>query len=126
MKILKYILGIIAALVVIFFMIGVFVSTFTYENKVEVNAPVEKAWAVFTDESRMGEWLTGLKSIETISGNPGEVGSIYRLVFVQNGEEMVMTEEVTAFQQNELFAFNLDNDVMIETTASEPLSVNQN
>ena len=32
--------------------------------------------------------------------------------FVERGEEMVMTEEVTAFKENELFAFKLENDVM--------------
>ena len=32
------------------------------------------------------------------------------MVFVENGEERLMTEEVTAFQENELFAFMLDAD----------------
>ena len=51
--------------------------------------------------------------METISGNPGEVGSKYRMIFVENGEEMVIMEEVTAFQENELFAFTLDADPLI-------------
>lgn len=113
MKILKVILGIVVGLVVVFFAVGIFAPSFTYENKVEVNAPVEKAWAIFTDESRMGDWLTGFQSIETINGNPGEVGSKYRMVFVENGEEMVITEEVTAYRENELFAFTLDADPLI-------------
>jgi len=113
MRILKLILGLLLGLALVFFAVGIFTPSFTYENKVEVNASVEKAWAIFTDESRMGDWLTGFQSMETISGNPGEVGSKYRMIFVENGEEMVIMEEVTAFQENELFAFTLDADPLI-------------
>jgi len=35
------------------------------------------------------------------------------MVFVENGEERVMTEGVTAFQENELFAFTLEADPLI-------------
>ncbi len=110
MKILKIILGLVVGLALVFFAVGIFAPSFTYENKIEVNAPVEKAWAIFADPSRMGEWLTGFQSMETISGNPGEVGSKHRMVFVEDGEEMVIMEEVTAFQENELFAFTMDAD----------------
>ncbi|MCH7675873.1 SRPBCC family protein [candidate division KSB1 bacterium] len=74
---------------------------------------MEKAWTIFTDESRMGDWLMVFESMETISGNPGEVGSKYRMIFVENGDEMVIMEEVTAFQENKLFGFTLDADPLI-------------
>jgi len=61
----------------------------------------------------MGDWLTGFESMETISGNPGEVGSKYRMIFVENGDEMVIMEEVTAFQEKNLFGFTLDADPLI-------------
>ena len=73
----------------------------------------------------MGDWLTGFESMETISGNPGEVGSKYRMIFVENGDEMVIMEEVTAFQENELFAFTLGmpnpliSDVEVKFTGDE-------
>ena len=53
------------------------------------------------------------ESMETISGNPGEVGSKYRMIFVENGDEMVIMEEVTAFQEKNLFGFTLDADPLI-------------
>lgn len=90
--------------------------TFTYVSKIEVNAPAEHAWAVFTDDTCMGEWMTGFKSIENISGNPNEVGSKWKLVIEQGGELMEMTETMTAFKENELFAFKLENDVMFVDT----------
>ncbi len=46
------------------------------------------------------------------------------MIFVENGEEMVILEEVTAFQENELFGFTLDaylliSDVEIKFTGNE-------
>ncbi len=113
MRIIKYALGIIAVLAIAFLLIGVFVPTFTYESRVEINAPVEHTFAIFNDESRMGEWLNGFKSIETLSGGPNQVGSKFRLTFVQRGEEMVMLEELTAFKENEQCRFTIDNDVLV-------------
>ena len=75
MKNTKIILGLVVGLALAFFAIGIFTPSFTYENKVEVKASVEKAWAIFTDQSRMRDWLTGFQSMETISGISGEVGS---------------------------------------------------
>ncbi len=56
MKILKIILGLVVGLALVFFAVGIFTPSFTYENKVEVNASVEKAWAIFTDHP---EWVIG-------------------------------------------------------------------
>lgn len=112
MKVLKWIAGIVVLLIVIFILIGVFVPSFTYVSQINVNAPAEHAWAVFTDDSRMSEWMEGFKSMENISGNEFEVGSKWKLVIEQGGEEMEMVETVTGFKENELFAFRLENDVM--------------
>lgn len=113
MKLLKYAGLTVAVLAGIFLSIGFFVPSFSYESRIEVNAPLAQAFAVFNDPSRMGEWMSGFKSIETISGNPNEVGSRYRLVIVENGEEMVTIEEMTAFQKNERFGFRRISDALI-------------
>ena len=66
--------------------------------------------------------MTGFESMETISGNPGEVGS---KIFVENGDEMVIMEEVTAFQEKNLFGFTLGmpnpliSDVEVKFTGDE-------
>jgi len=113
MKILKYILGIAAILVLAFLTLGLFTPELNYETLTEIDAPLEHAFAVFTDGDRSSEWLVGLKSIENISGQEFEVGSMWRLTFEQDGEVMVMTEEVTAYKENEVFAFTIDSDVLI-------------
>lgn len=112
MKALKYILGILVLLILAFFTLGMFNPELTYESRTQVNAPVEHAFAVFQDPDRMDEWLEGLKRIEMISEGGVKVGSKSLLVFEENGETMELTEVVTAFKENELYAFTLDADVM--------------
>lgn len=112
MNILKWVVGILALLLVAFFMVGVFVPTFTYESRISVNKPAAHAFAVFMDDKKRADWMTGFKSIEIISGNRGEVGSIYKLAIEESGELMEMEETITAFKENVLFASKLVNDVM--------------
>ncbi|MCH8020191.1 hypothetical protein IH785_10030 [candidate division KSB1 bacterium] len=47
MKILKLILGLLVGLALVFFAVGIFTPSFTYENKVEVNASVERGLGNF-------------------------------------------------------------------------------
>ena len=41
-----------------------------------------------------------------------QVGSKWELVFEEGGEEIVVIEEMTGFERNKLFAFNLSGDVL--------------
>lgn len=123
MKVLKYIIAFILLLALIFVLTGVFVPTFTYTTSVQVEAPVEKVWEVFTDQTKLGNWMEGFKEIKTISGSPEEVGSKHELTIVQNGEEMKILETVTDVEQNRLYAFDLESDFLNATTkiTFEPL-----
>ena len=110
MKILKWVGIIVGVLIVGFLAIGVITPDFSYHNSVTVNAPVEKAYSVFTDESKMSEWLTGLQRIENVSGAPLEAGSKWKLVFDEGGRTIEVLEEVTAVDPNQRFAFNIDTE----------------
>ncbi len=83
-----------------------------YTVRVEVDRPIEEAWEVLMDESRMGEWLEGYKSTELIEGEPLTVGSKHKLVFEENGQEMTFTETVTAIEPLKEFSFDFDHDMM--------------
>ena len=107
------ILIILASLVLIFILIGILIPTIDIKLDTFVKERLDKSWAVFTDEERLGEWLTGLTAIENISGRQNEVGSKWKLTFEENGREIEMVEEVTAFKENEIFAFNMDTPFMI-------------
>lgn len=107
-KYLKRLLTLILLLSIAFLLIGVFVPRFSYISEVDVDAPVDQAFAIFSNPSWMSEWMEGFKSIENLSGAPNEVGSRWKLVVEQEGERMELIEEVTAYKANELFAFTLD------------------
>ena len=113
MKILKYLIGILAFLIIGFILIGVIKPTISYGNEIEVNKPVQEAWAVMTDESKTKLWLTDLKSSELLSGKAGEVGAVSKIIMAPEGEdEMVITETITANKKNEHMGFAFDADVM--------------
>lgn len=86
------------------------IDSFTYETNVHVKRPIDEVWAVFADESRTPEWLQGIESMELVSGEPLEPGSVWRLHFEMDGQAFTMTETVTAAQPPTLYAFDVDND----------------
>ena len=79
------------------------------QTQIDVNRPVEEAWTKFNDESKLGDWLTGFKELETVSGEPLTVGSVHKMTFVERGKDLVMMETVTAVKENEEFSFELDH-----------------
>ena len=112
MKILKYVLGFIAILVIAFFAMGIFIPEINYSTEVEVNKPLKEAWAVFQDDSKTADWVEGMKSIELIEGTEGEVGAKYKLVIEQDEEVMEMTETITALKAEKMLGLAFDSDVM--------------
>ncbi len=111
-KILLGIILLIAVAALVFFAPGVMSGDLENETRITINRPRDEVWTKFQDESKMGEWLEGFKSIEPIEGPPRTVGSKFKLTFVNDGQEIVMTETMTAYKEGEHFAFNLANDVM--------------
>ena len=112
MKYLKYLLIIIALLAIIFFGKGFLTPVVSYESEVIVNKPVKETWAVMSDESRVSEWLKGIKKMELVSGTENTVGAVSKIYFEENGEEMVMEETITAIKPNEHIAMTFTMDFM--------------
>ena len=112
MKVLKYVLGILLALAVIFVLIGVFKPEIEFNTGVEVNKPVKEAWAVLMDESRMTEWLEGYRGSELLSGSKGEEGAKSKISMEYEGKTMEMTETVTAMKENEHLGLHFDSERM--------------
>ncbi len=108
-KALKFVLGLLLALVLAFFGAGLVMPTLAIESSVEVEKPVETAWRVFMDGERAVEWMSGLQRMEIIAGEPAMVGSQFKLVFVENGEEMVVEEMVTTVRKHEEYGFTIDS-----------------
>lgn len=115
MKILKYLLYLIIALVFIFIAVGFLKPTVSYGHEITVNKSAKEAWAVQQDKSKLAEWLKGFKSIDLISGEEGQVGSKYKVV-VNPGEgqpDFEMIETVVSFKEFEHINLSFDSDMMV-------------
>lgn len=112
MKYIKYIVGIMVLLVLIYILIGVIKPTLDYENEIIVDKPVAEAWAVTQDEEKMSEWLTGYQKIEHISGTPGTVGAVSDMHFVENGKNTVIRETITEIVPEKSISMTFENDFM--------------
>ncbi len=110
MKYLKYIVGIIVLLFVLFIGIGILVPSISYQSEVTVDKPIEEAWAVMNDESKLSQWLKGITKIEHVSGKKGTVGAVTQYTFNENGEESIILETIKSITPNQNISmdFNME------------------
>lgn len=108
-KIVRYFLLFLLLLVIAFFSIGIFIPSLNFESKVSVDKPVDISFRVFTSPFSLSAWIPGLKNVKWISGKPNEVGSKWEMTIEDDGDEYVMTEELVAFKENELFVVKMEN-----------------
>lgn len=114
MKILKYLLYLIIALIVLFFAFGIFKPTVSYGHEITVNKSAKETWAVSQDASKFHLWLEGFKSIELISGAQNMPGSKYKVIVSPgNGQpDFEIIETFESVKENELIEMSFDNDQM--------------
>jgi hypothetical protein len=65
-----------------------------YTVSIDIHLPRDRVIALFDDRANYKRWMPGLKTLERVSGVPGEVGAVTRLTFVWGRREMTMTETV--------------------------------
>lgn len=106
MKFLKILLVIIALLAIVFFGRGLLTPTVSYDSEITVDKPIEEAWAVMNDESKITEWLSGITNIEHVSGEKGKVGQVTKYTFNQNGQESEIVETMKEIRANEYVAMD--------------------
>lgn len=75
------------------------------EIEIQLDCPVEHAWATFCNVELMTQWVQGFDSLKLVEGEPETVGSVYELTFLEDKRKIVMIETVTAFEPNQLFSF---------------------
>ena len=106
MKYLKYLLGIIALLVVLFIAKGFITPSISYSSEIVVDKSIEEAWAVMNDESKVSEWLKGITNTEHVSGEKGTVGAVTKYTFNDNGQESTVLETIKVIRPNEHVAMD--------------------
>ncbi len=110
MKILKYILGILALLVLLFILIGVFASEISYDCEITVDKSLAESWAVSQDEEKLADWLDGFVSMEHVSGPKNEVGGVSDVVISDDGQEFTIRETITEIVPNESISMTFTSD----------------
>ena len=110
MKYLKYLVVFFVVASASFLAIGLFSPTISYESTVLVNKPVAHSFAVFNNPFNMKKWMPGFKSVKMVSGIPNTIGSKNQLIFEEDGKEIIIVEEVTEYEQNKVYAFDLTSD----------------
>jgi len=114
MKYLKYLLGIIALLGLLFIGKGFLTPSISYSSDIVVDKPIEEAWAVMNDESKLSQWLKGITKIEHVSGEKGKVGAVTRYTFEENGQESVILETLKATRPNDHVAMDFEMEGVMD------------
>ena len=91
---------------------------FKVENTVVINKPVSKVFAYVNDPNTAAKWQGGVEAVRYPPGDPG-LGTKYTEVRKFMGKEMNTTLEVTALEENKLYAAKtLDGPVSYEVTVT--------
>jgi len=113
MKFLKYLVGVILLLVLIFIALGFIKPSSTYESEITVDKPIKEAWAVTQDESKIQEWLKDIKDVKHVSGTKGTVGAVTEYTFEQNGQQSKVVETIKEIKNEEYITMDFEmKDVM--------------
>jgi hypothetical protein len=114
MKTIKIILGIITALVLVFFATGLLVKETNYRAQVSVNESLTEVFTSFNKTDNVNNWIPEIKTVETLNENVGKTGSSYKIVLDNKGQEITMTEKVMAYVPNEKVTLFFDAENMLK------------
>jgi hypothetical protein len=65
-----------------------------YKVEIEINRDRESFLEIFQDVDLFKHWQPGFQALNVIKGNPGEVGSQSKLVYLSNGKATVIDETI--------------------------------
>ncbi len=122
MKFLKWLLIVIAVLVLGFFGAGLVQPEQEIEFEMEIDKPVMQVYTNLLNPLIAKDWMEGLERVEQISGIPGFPGSELDMVFVQNGEQMIVHERFVKNVPGKGFTIDYSSDAIqgtIETTLTK-------
>jgi uncharacterized membrane protein len=114
MKTIKIILIIISILVVAFLATGLLVQQTNYSAKISIEKPLPEVFSNFMQIDSVQNWIPDIKSVKVVNRNPGITGSIYDVVVLNQGQEIVMTEKIMAYVPNEKVTLFFDAENMLK------------
>jgi carbon monoxide dehydrogenase subunit G len=84
-------------------------NTFT----IEIDAPPAVVFKWIHDPACNRRWLPNLVEAEVLKSEPGEIGSRFRQVYVENGRRMEMTGTVTGYEKDRYLACELTGPFLL-------------
>jgi len=117
MRILKFLLKLVAILLVVFLLSGLIFPKIKYTTTQQVNLPIAETFDLYTDATKMKHWYTGLQSIRTEEQKPGVVGNKYKMVTEIQGEFIQLKRIVTKYKKPQQINFSTQSIEMIKEEA---------
>jgi|TARA_B110000459_G_scaffold119930_1_gene132202 hypothetical protein len=114
MKTIKVILIIISTLVVAFLATGLLVQQTNYSATVSIDKPIDEVFSNFMQIDSVKNWISDIKSVKPVNINPGITGSVYDVVVLNQGQEIIMTEKIMAYVLNEKVTLFYDAENMLK------------
>ena len=114
MKTIKVILIIISIVVVAFLATGLLVQQTNYSATVSIDKPIDEVFSNFMQIDSVKNWIPDIKSVKPVHINPGITGSVYDVVVLNQGQEIVMTEKIMAYVLNEKVTLFYDAENMLK------------
>ena len=114
MKTIRVILIIISVFVLGFLTTGLVVKDTSYTAKVLIAEPIDAVFHNFSQMDSVKNWVPEIKSVEVLQDNKGVTGSIYKVVVLNQGQEIVMTKKIVAYVPNKKITLFYDAENMLK------------
>lgn len=100
MKTVKIVLGIVIALSLAFFAMGIIVQEIDHTSKVTINKPVEEVFKLLSNQEQWSEWIPEITAIKTVTTSAEVKGNSYAITVKNQDQEIALEERVLAFEPN--------------------------
>lgn len=80
-----------------------------FEFDVDIDAPPDTVWRIFSDPENLPRWQASLESYEAVSGEPGWPGAVSLLVYHEDGRRVEVRGTVLERSEGRHFAGRYEN-----------------
>lgn len=88
-----------------------------------INKPRSDVWKFFTDAENIKLWQPSLQGIETISGTPGQPGTVSKWTYQESEREFSLTETILEQDEPTRFEHQFENQFATNTVNNQFIAV---
>ena len=100
-KIVKIVLGIVIALSIAFFALGIIIQELNYVSTITIKQPISKVFELFNNNEKISEWIPEIQSIESVTKTDNIKGSTFKITINNGGNKILLEEKILDFVKNE-------------------------